>query len=137
MAKKKKTKQDKTLSKIGVGFGVAGGLLLTWYGINRYQIWLDNRKMLDGATTAITGGNGNNTGIPVSQNVICKGDKKPEVRILQSYLKFVKGQDLGAYGVDGDWGTSTQKAVDNVFSNKPICFNQAAVDTFRIAYQGM
>lgn len=136
MAKRKKKKQDKTLKRIGVGFGVAGGLLLGWYGVNRYKIWLDSRKLIS-STKPITGGSntGSTGGIPVSNAVICKGDKGSKVRILQSYLKHVKGQNLGAYGVDGDWGNDTQKAVENVFGIGVTCFSQEQVDAMLDAYQ--
>ena len=67
------------------------------------------------------------------QNVVCKGDKKPEVRILQNYLKYVKGLFIGNTGVDDNWGANTQRAVDKLYQNK-TCFTNGEIAMMRDAY---
>jgi hypothetical protein len=130
--KKKNKDKDKEIEKI-----ILSVFVLSLAGLGAYYI---NQRIKIGKEIDAAIGGQNQIQPPQDQNgiqtVICKGDNKPEVRILQSYLKFVRGENIGSAGVDGKWGTDTQTAINNIFSQKPTCFNQNAIDTMRIAYQG-
>lgn len=71
-------------------------------------------------------------------DVLREGDEGEAVRLMQQYLKEL-GYDLGSYGVDGDFGSATEKAlkafqkdkkidVDGVFGTQSHTALMAAID---------
>ena len=127
--------------KLGLLFGGTGALILIGVVINKANAQGNQTNQTNNYNPYIGGSTiGSNTGASTATNqttkkAICKGDKGSKVGILQNYLKYVKSQNLGKYGVDNDWGASTQKAVENVFGVGVTCFSQTQLDSMLKEYQ--
>lgn len=91
------------------GFGYNGETCECSSGVQHFTKM--NKKWTDwGVPACIDGDVPTPTPTPETKPTLRKGDKGAWVTLAQTELKN-KGYDLGKYGVDGDFGSATEKAV--------------------------